>query len=53
MNDKGVIVSTHDLKTNLSRYIRQLEQGELDVVLVRRYKKPLAILIKYKGTKRQ
>lgn len=38
-----LVVSIHDFKTNLSKYIRQLQRGDVRGVVVRRYKKPLAI----------
>jgi antitoxin (DNA-binding transcriptional repressor) of toxin-antitoxin stability system len=40
-----LVVSIHDFKTNLSKYIRKLRSGELNSIVVRRYQKPLVALI--------
>lgn len=43
---KGVlIVSTHDFKTNLSKYLRLLRKGEVEGIVVRRYRRHLAMMV--------
>lgn len=39
------VVSVHDFKTNLSRYIRLLRRREAKGIVVRRYKKQIVMLV--------
>ena len=39
------VVSVHDFKTHLSRYIRALRRGEAKGIVVRRYRRQLVMLV--------
>lgn len=43
--------SMHEAKTNLSRYLRELEEGRARALIIRRYGYPAAVVVPYeKGT---
>lgn len=37
----------HDLKTNISRYLRLLESGQYRGLVIRRYNKPVALMVPF------
>lgn len=44
------ITNIHDFKTHLSKYIRMLRSGEVEGVVVRRYRRKLVMLISIEQT---
>lgn len=38
-------VTTHDFKTNLSRYLRMLERGDCRAIIVQRHATPVGMLV--------
>lgn len=44
-------ITTHDAKTHLSRYLKEVEEGEQ--IVIARAKKPVAMLIPAKQTKKK
>ncbi len=45
MSDDYLVVSVHDFKTNFSRYMRILETKQKRGIVVRRFKKRIAMVI--------
>lgn len=40
-------VTSHDFKTHFSRYIRLLDSGAYAGIIVKQYKRPVAIILSY------
>ncbi len=45
MSSNYLIVPVHDFKTNFSKYLKLLEKREKHGIVVRRYKKKIAMLV--------
>lgn len=45
MQSDYLVVSVHDFKTNFSKYMRMLEAKQKQGIVVRRYKKRIAMVI--------
>lgn len=37
--------TSHDFKTNFSRYLKMLRQGRYDGIMVKHYKKPMGVFV--------
>lgn len=43
--NEHIVATIHDFKSNISRYIRLLEQGKYRAVIVRRYDRTIGVFI--------
>ena len=45
MSDQYYHTTIHDFKTHFSRYLRLMHNGTYDGVVVKQYKKPMALIV--------
>lgn len=48
-SDRHIFVTIHDMKTNISKYIRQMESGAYDAMVVKRQNKPVGLMLPYQS----
>lgn len=46
-------VTIHEFKNNIARYLRELERGDYDAVLVKRYNEPVGMFLSFKARQRK